>query len=1110
MRCAGGCDCGNCCDGVRARTPVVSYNRPGLPAVSYRVGTYGSFRESLLARLSSRPELNRLTTRESDDPAIALLDCFAVLGDVLTFYQERIANEGYLRTATEPYSLTQLGRLVGYRARPALGASTYLAFTLDPGAATVIPIGSGARSVAKQDELPQTFETVEELSARAEWNSLAPALTRPVDIAYHAPKDPPSSLPNDVRTKQTVYIAGTTANLKAGDRLLFLFGSTPDTSVRVVQRSEPDFLADRTVVTLESPDDALAAAIVALSEAVKAARGAKPVAKSAADADRQYLEPLQDALDDLDGTSLPLHLIDRLAEAKAFAAVRDSCAVVDWFADFVQQVIETGRVVAELLRQADRQLPGELATTRWMAYETLCPGCGGDRAGFAEGHAIASDGEDCSDRERDCDAGAALAALTPVLPWLRRDPSRPPRKPRDVAAATADQFRPDADLHSKLLIAADRRLAPNLHRAWARQQLTAPTELVGLQVLRTKATVATGPAEHPVAEVWLDTVYDQILVGSWVVVTLADCDPNGRLIGLRTEAHQVTDVVQTVRTEPVPGNAVAPVSIPCTVLTVAGTDSWKDKCVDLVDGPIPGTAVWAQGEALTPLGDPITHDIAGAEIELGQVYQGLQPGRLLIVAGERTDVPYTSGVRAAEVTMLAGARQRVNPNQPGAALRTVLELSGELAYRYRRDTVTVYGNVAEANQGETRREVLGAGDATVAGQSFPIRQISAATPLTAQPANNPAGFDDTLSVSVGGLRWHATESLITSAATDRVYATDIAVDKSVTVRFGGGVHGARPATGVDNVTATFRVGAGRSGNAAAEQIAQLAGRPLGVNAVTNPVAAVGGTDGDGPDDMRATMPLRMLALDRLVSVRDYEDFTRARAGIAKAAARKLFDGRTEVVHVTVAAIGDGPIDPSAQLIVSLERSLREFGDIGVPVRVAVRELVLLILRAGIAVLPDYSWDLVEPAVRAAVLDEFSFARRHFGEPACLSRAIAAMQAVPGVDYVDMEVFHGVPGTVTPLELLALAAELTGVEHRVTAAPAEFQEIAVEVRDDESLTDFALRSGLSLAEIADLNPGLDDIDMGGGESLTVFRGIRPARIAVLPGDVPEALTLRRIS
>ena len=62
----------------------------------------------MLARLSSSdyPALAALKTRDDDDFSIALLDATAVVLDILTFYQERLANESYLRTATQLYSLT--------------------------------------------------------------------------------------------------------------------------------------------------------------------------------------------------------------------------------------------------------------------------------------------------------------------------------------------------------------------------------------------------------------------------------------------------------------------------------------------------------------------------------------------------------------------------------------------------------------------------------------------------------------------------------------------------------------------------------------------------------------------------------------------------------------------------------------------------------------------------------------------------------------------------------------------------------------------------------------------------------------------------------------------
>ena len=61
--------------------------------------------------------LRGLTTRADDDFTIALIDAWAVVSDVLTFYQERQANEHYLRTATERRSIALCGRHFGWPRR---------------------------------------------------------------------------------------------------------------------------------------------------------------------------------------------------------------------------------------------------------------------------------------------------------------------------------------------------------------------------------------------------------------------------------------------------------------------------------------------------------------------------------------------------------------------------------------------------------------------------------------------------------------------------------------------------------------------------------------------------------------------------------------------------------------------------------------------------------------------------------------------------------------------------------------------------------------------------------------------------------------------------------
>src|SRR5690242_20441798 len=128
----------HCCEGLSVQTPVKINNRPGLDAVAYRVGTHSQFRKSLLARLSlsGKTSLSGLTNRDDDDFTIGLMDAWSVVSDVLTFYQERIANESYLRTATERFSVLEMARMIGYELNPGVAASAFIAFTLDdtPGA----------------------------------------------------------------------------------------------------------------------------------------------------------------------------------------------------------------------------------------------------------------------------------------------------------------------------------------------------------------------------------------------------------------------------------------------------------------------------------------------------------------------------------------------------------------------------------------------------------------------------------------------------------------------------------------------------------------------------------------------------------------------------------------------------------------------------------------------------------------------------------------------------------------------------------------------------------------------------------------------------------------
>jgi hypothetical protein len=208
--------CG-CCAGLDAETPSRIDNAPGLPAVAYRIGTHAKFKESMLARLSSAdlPALAGLGARDDADFTVALCDALATTLDVLTFYQERIANENFLRTATERRSILELARLIGYELAPGVAASTWLAFSLQevPGSPALaagpvmIPVGTRVQSVPGQDETAQTFETVEAVEARAEWNAIPVQTTKGWHPAYG---------------DKSLWLAGVGTGLQSGDVILIV------------------------------------------------------------------------------------------------------------------------------------------------------------------------------------------------------------------------------------------------------------------------------------------------------------------------------------------------------------------------------------------------------------------------------------------------------------------------------------------------------------------------------------------------------------------------------------------------------------------------------------------------------------------------------------------------------------------------------------------------------------------------------------------------------------------------------------------------------------------------------------------------------------------------
>jgi hypothetical protein len=152
------------------------------------------------------------------------------------------------------------------------------------------------------------------------------------------------------------------------------------------------------------------------------------------------------------------------------------------------------------------------------------------------------------------------------------------------------------------------------------------------------------------------------------------------------------------------------------------------------------------------------------------------------------------------------------------------------------------------------------------------------------------------------------------------------------------------------------------------------------------------------------------ALDRLVSVRDYEDFAKSFAGIGKASATELPGGRRTAICVTVAAVGDAELPPTSSLLADLRKALRGLGDPQRRVLVLERDLQLLAVGLAVAIDPDRAWSRVEPQIRAALLARFGFDARELAQDVTSSEVLATVQSVPGVTWARLELLDVVvPG-----------------------------------------------------------------------------------------------------
>ena len=319
-----------------------------------------------------------------------------------------------------------------------------------------------------------------------------------------------------------------------------------------------------------------------------------------------------------------------------------------------------------------------------------------------------------------------------------------------------------------------------------------------------------------------------------------------------------------------------------------------------------------------------------------------------------------------------------------------------------RTPVQVFGNLIRATRGESvPNEVLGSGDAAVEFQSFKLKK----KPLTYFNDESAAnGRRAALAVRVNAILWSEVVSFFGAGPQDEVYIVRQNEDSESTVTFGDGQTGARIPSGVKNVTATYRSGAGAA-KPPANLITQMSRPVPGIRRVVNPVGAGGGADADAPKDLRRNAPESALLLGRAVSLPDFEALAREFGGVVNARASWAWDGTLQRAVVKIWFISDG--GPIAQ---DLRKFLLGQSDPNTPL--AASEAVALdsSLTVDLIVAPRFRSDDVEQAVAAALTEPekglLALANIPIGLPLFRSAILAQIHAVAGVESVRALRFNG--------------------------------------------------------------------------------------------------------
>ncbi|MDR3692456.1 MAG: hypothetical protein P4L46_23950 [Fimbriimonas sp.] len=878
-------------------------NAPGLSTLSYRVSTYGKSRDRMFKLISKTafestdindpaggivtgaPPLAGLTTRDTNDLTIAVIDSWAIVCDVLSFYQERIINEGYLRTATERRSVLELAREIGYELAPGISASGYLSYFVDDGPLSprqvLVPKGSAVQSVPQKEEAPQTFEVEQDTYVRLSWNRILPQLSKRQTLAPELP---------------FVLIQGAVPQVNRGDFVLIQPEGNNDLEVREVL--ENTFSATSNTTTLQ-------------------------------------LNPVKH----------PKHFNPSPITGAAFAPSYKYHNLFDQIEESVLQATLTEQSVD------------------YQEVETV--------------------------------AAASLQAL------LTPDPGAiPSTKGHLPVGVYMFKYRTSNFGHN----APPYETLPSNLRVVARDSSGNPVDENGNRVSpRFDKDYSTCPITVKFEGAWpsgadfqLERSIPDLRVGDPLLIQKEADSPL---------AYQISWLSE---------DSVAEYMISGKSSGVKVDKYDKGPAKDLSVFLLRDTTILAGAIPLQLAASPVTTptEVGDTTLTLNSMVTGLAVGSVLAISGESANHP---GFTKTELASVKKVTHHLG--------LTTIVFEDPLINGYVRSSMQICANMVRANHGASvPDEILGSGDASSIHQTFTLKK----NPLTYVSSSDPSGSTSSLEVRVNGVLWTQVPSLYQSGPTDKVYCVRIGDDGVVSIKFGDGKRGSRLPTATYNVVARYRQGIGVAGLVPATTLTLPKRKPLGIRSIVNPADTAGGVDPATRDEARVNAPTTVLTMQRIVSRKDLEDFAGAFAGVGKASATEINSKQFQLLLLTVGSSEGLPFDLTSDAFKSLQSGIKLAIEPSIRVEILTYSPVQFDVDADIQIDPAYVAKDVIAAVEAALIGDYSFKQRGFGQSVSLAEVTSTIQRIAGVTMVDINILKRTTGgaAIAPTLLEAKNADWT--------------------------------------------------------------------------------------